>query len=179
MHEEMTRKCLWQVLVRNHDGKLFFFFFQCQHIPGGGLRAGSYNCVCRPGYYFPTPNATNRFFSGITMENSFLDDFNNKSAFNSSNFQCLPCLPGCHVCEDKTPCMAEYNILLRGIPLGIQSFCITVSLVIGVAVLRLRKTKVSSQFYTLFEDVVIWEIIGFKWSNDLHFLQKGLKIPRV
>jgi hypothetical protein len=27
--------------------------------------------------------------------------------------------------------------------------------VIGVAVLRLRKTKVSSQFYTLFEDVVI------------------------
>lgn len=112
------------------------------------MRAGSYKCVCRPGYYFPLQNATTKYFSGITMENSFLDDYYNKSSMNSSDFQCLPCLPGCELCDDKTLCMAEYNILLRGIPLGIQSFCITVSLVIGVAVLRLRKTKVSKNVAT-------------------------------
>ncbi|XP_071149376.1 metabotropic glycine receptor-like [Mytilus edulis] len=129
---------------------------QCEHIPGGGLRAGSYKCVCRPGYYFPLQNATTKYFSGITMENSFLDDYYNKSSMNSSDFQCLPCLPGCELCDDKTPCMAEYNILLRGIPLGIQSFCITVSLVIGVAVLRLRKTKVMvSGMWVLLEIILI------------------------
>ena len=39
-------------------------------------------------------------------------------------------------------CDVEYDLLLRGIPLGIQSFCMTITLVVGVIIIRLRKSRV-------------------------------------
>lgn len=119
-----------------------FFSFQCVHIPGGGLKAGNYKCVCQKGYYFPDKNSTNKSFPGSELEQAFLDSWYNKTTLSNTGYQCLPCPAACENCVDNTPCMAEYNVLLRGIPLGIQSFCITVTIVIGVVVLRLRKSKV-------------------------------------
>lgn len=55
---------------------------------------------------------------------------------------CLPCRKGCSQCEEDEPCIVEYDVWLRGIPLGIQSFTMTITLVVGIVVARLRKTKV-------------------------------------
>ena len=71
----------------------------------------------------------------------------NDSNVTSDNFQCLPCRQGCIGCDDDSPCFVEYNILMRGIPLGIQSFCMTITLVLGIVILRLRKCKVSRFLY--------------------------------
>ena len=71
----------------------------------------------------------------------------NDSNVTSDNFQCLPCRQGCIGCDDDSPCFVEYNILMRGIPLGIQSFCMTITLVLGIVILRLRKCKVSRFSY--------------------------------
>lgn len=98
--------------------------------------------MCRKGFYFPDKNSTNKSFPGSELEQAFLNSWYNKTNLSHLEYQCLPCPLGCENCVDDTPCMAEYNVLLRGIPLGIQSFCITVTIVIGVVVLRLRKSKV-------------------------------------
>jgi hypothetical protein len=58
-------------------------------------------------------------------------------------FQCLPCRAGCEKCSSNDPCIVEFGVMLRGIPLGIQSFCMTVAIVVGFVLARLRKTKVS------------------------------------
>lgn len=123
-----------------------FRWFQCVHIPGGGLRAGSYKCVCQKGFYFPDKNSTTKSFPGSELEQAFLNSWYKTTNFSNVEYQCLPCPRGCENCVDDTRCMAEYNVLLRGIPLGIQSFCITVTIVIGIVVLRLRKSKVNASY---------------------------------
>lgn len=125
-----------------------FRWFQCVHIPDGGLRAGSYKCVCQKGFYFPDKNSTTKSFPGSELEQAFLNWYNNTN-FSNVEYQCLPCPRGCENCVDDTRCMAEYNVLLRGIPLGIQSFCITVTIVIGIVVLRLRKSKVNASYISV------------------------------
>ncbi|KAJ8321030.1 hypothetical protein KUTeg_002617 [Tegillarca granosa] len=132
---------------------------QCTPLSGGGLKRGNYHCECQQGYYFPLTNASNKYYTGITLENVYLDYLYNKTNFSASSFQCSPCSQGCDECEDDSPCMAKFNILLRGIPLGIQSFCITVTLVIGIAVLRLRKSKVMvSGMWILLEVILLGAI---------------------
>lgn len=131
---------------KNDYNNCSFRWLQCVHIPGGGLRAGSYKCVCQKGFYFPDKNSTTKSFPGSELEQAFLNFWNNKTNFSNVEYQCLPCPRGCENCVDDTRCMAEYNVLLRGIPLGIQSFCITVTIVIGIVVLRLRKSKVNASY---------------------------------
>lgn len=133
---------------------------QCVHIPDGGLKAGSYKCVCQKGFYFPDKNSTAKSFPGSELEEAFLSSWYNKTNFSSVEYQCLPCPRGCENCVDDTRCMAEYNVLLRGIPLGIQSFCITVTIVIGIVVLRLRKSKVMvASMWILLEMVLIGAVL--------------------
>lgn len=75
----------------------------------------------------------------------------------ASQFQCLPCPPGCDSCQSPSeeelaggdaglellrPCVVESDPLLRGVPLALQSFSITMCLILGVLVFRLRRTKV-------------------------------------
>ncbi|XP_062590312.1 metabotropic glycine receptor-like [Saccostrea cucullata] len=133
---------------------------QCVYIPDGGLIAGSYKCVCRKGFYFPDKNSTKKSFPGSELEEAFINSWYNKTNLSSLEYQCLPCPPGCENCVDDTPCMAEYNVLLRGIPLGIQSFCITVTIVIGIVVLRLRKSKVMvASMWILLEMVLVGAVL--------------------
>ena len=90
------------------------------------------------------------FFKGVLVERSYLNKQLNISdgatdAYDAS-FQCLPCAIGCINCTSDDPCFAEYDAMLRCIPLGIQSFCITVTAVVAFVVARMRKTKVSAAF---------------------------------
>ena len=76
----------------------------------------------------------------------------------ASQFQCLPCPPGCDSCQSPSeedgdgapemlrPCVAENDPLLRGVPLALQSFSITMCLILGALVFRLRRTKVPRIF---------------------------------
>ncbi|XP_060590880.1 metabotropic glycine receptor-like, partial [Ruditapes philippinarum] len=115
---------------------------KCKFIPDGGLQAGQYECHCKSGFYFPLLNATQKFYTGTQVERHILQSMRSDANFSTSDFQCLPCRQGCIDCDDDGPCLVEYNILMRGIPLGIQSFCMTITLVLGIVVLRVRKCKV-------------------------------------
>jgi len=56
---------------------------------------------------------------------------------------CDPCSPGCVTCDDVTPCTDV--IMTRVVLLGVQVFTMIVSVAVGVAVVRLRRTKVRLQ----------------------------------
>ena len=103
--------------------------------------SGNYECHCRSGFYFPNLNATQKYFTGTQLEHHFLSSMRGDLNI-TSEYQCLPCRQGCADCDNDGPCFVEYNILLRGVPLGFQSFCMTITLVLGIVVLRVRKCKV-------------------------------------
>ncbi|XP_022235111.1 probable G-protein coupled receptor 158 [Limulus polyphemus] len=128
---------------------------ECIHISGKGFRRGAYKCQCRRGYYFPKSYLTEGFtggkqnsFLGSEVENAFVASrVRGGSPVEGSliypdSFRCLPCKPGCKTCVDDTSCFSEYNMLLRSVALGLQSFCTTITIVVAVVVFRLRKSKV-------------------------------------
>lgn len=71
-----------------------------------------------------------------------------KSAETTSDaepqFHCRACPVGCGGrCGKNTHCRVRLDLnLLRAIPLAVQSFCITACVLIGIALCRLRKTRV-------------------------------------
>ncbi|KAK3083240.1 hypothetical protein FSP39_017567 [Pinctada imbricata] len=149
------------------DESLFSNSDKCQHetteckpLPNAGLFYGNYMCVCRKGLYYPEKNSSNKI-SGFYIESEFLKSLSNSSYnFSGEDYHCLPCAKGCIECTDDSPCMAEYDILLRGIPLGIQSFSVTVTIVIGIVVLRLRKTRVMvAGMWPLLEIILLGAIL--------------------
>ncbi|CAG5128767.1 unnamed protein product, partial [Candidula unifasciata] len=81
----------------------------------------------------------------------------------STEFNCLlmttPSSPSTPQSAEVEPIVA-YDILVRGIPLGIQSFCMTVSVVIGTVIICLRKTKVMrSSIWILLEMLLFGAIL--------------------
>lgn len=100
--------------------------------------------MCKPEFYFPDPFAETKYFNGSDIEREYFKRLKNQTNEYDNAFLCLPCRKGCNECDDDSACVAEYDILMRGIPLGIQSFCMTITLVLGVIIVRLRKTKVIS-----------------------------------
>ncbi|XP_013422082.1 probable G-protein coupled receptor 158 [Lingula anatina] len=116
---------------------------KCIPIPGRGFSVGAYKCQCKKGYYFPNITANVSYFDGLEMERVYFSDLQkNKNSSFSEEFQCLPCKRGCDQCVDDSPCLVEYDFrLMRGIPLGIQSFCMTIVLIIGIVIIRIRKKK--------------------------------------
>lgn len=101
-------------------------------------------CQCKSGFYFPVLNATQKYYSGTQVERHFLRIMRREANYSIDDFQCLPCIQGCVDCGDSGPCIVEFNILMRGIPLGVQSFCMTITIVLGIVVIRVRKCKVST-----------------------------------
>ncbi|KAK7506712.1 hypothetical protein BaRGS_00002187, partial [Batillaria attramentaria] len=133
---------------------------RCVNIPGNGLRWGSYECQCKPEFYFPDSDAENKSFKGRQVELAYLDRIKNNSFNYTQGFMCLPCRKGCENCEGDEPCIVEFDVLLRGIPLGIQSFCMTIALVVGIVIARLRKTKVMrSSVWVLLEMIVLGALL--------------------
>ncbi|XP_014676890.1 PREDICTED: probable G-protein coupled receptor 158 [Priapulus caudatus] len=124
---------------------------KCVHRPGHGFQRGSYDCVCKDKFHFPDPSAKTKRFNGSDVERAYLLWRNNYSAppgGSLANFtdydrgyECVACKRGCDTCEDDAPCFVEYNALLRGVALGIQTFCMTIALFLGIVVFRVRKNR--------------------------------------
>lgn len=140
------------------------FAAQCVHIPNRGFRRGSYRCECFPrrspsgvGSSTRTSNVTGSAatdqsggggggLSGDELERAYVENL--LSGVVGPPVGCPSCERGCSgaPCADERACMAEYDPLLRGIPLGVQSLCITVTVILTIVIVRLRKTKVSVAF---------------------------------
>ena len=103
-------------------------------MPGGGFRAGSYHCECRKGFYFPDPNAKNKYFNGLDVKNAHES--------NKSSFDCLPCREGCEECVDDSPCMYQRNMSLRTVFLAINVILKVLAVCLGVFIFVYRESKV-------------------------------------
>ena len=123
---------------------------QCVHIPNRGFRRGSYRCDCPPSQLNSASThalngsgwaaaADESSLDGVELERAYVDNL------LSGAFGAPVTCPRC-----ERACMAEYDPLLRGIPLGVQTLCITVTIVLTVVIVRLRKTKVFNSFIYLF-----------------------------
>lgn len=108
--------------------------------------------MCKEKYYFPDPNVKAKYFNGSKVEAAYFiwknhslapsdGTFTNLTDY-ASGYECLPCKYGCDTCEDDTPCFVEYDAVLRGVALGIQTFCMTITLFLCVIVFRVRKQRV-------------------------------------
>ena len=49
---------------------------------------------------------------------------------------------GADITDVGGSCYVGYDALLRGVPLAVQSLCVTVTFILTVVIVRLRKTKV-------------------------------------
>ena len=88
------------------------------------------------------------FLKGSVIEEAFISTLVGPTSSESiypQNFICIPCEPGCRTCVDDSPCFVQFNIFIRAITLGIQSFCATITLMIGIAICKLRRQKVCQQ----------------------------------
>ncbi|OQV20746.1 putative G-protein coupled receptor 158 [Hypsibius exemplaris] len=144
------------------DDDLFAFTNKCKHrtttcfnISGGGFRKGSYNCVCRPGFYLK--GGVNHF-AGTEVEEAYSQK--DVSDEYDTQFDCLQCSVECATCTDGAPCVVTYDIVARGLPLGALAFCITCTVFVGGAVYRYRKRKViASATWPLLEKMVLGAIM--------------------
>ncbi|KAK2162476.1 hypothetical protein NP493_1519g00032 [Ridgeia piscesae] len=134
---------------------------ECRPVSGMGLQRGAYRCHCLPGFYMPSStNSHDGFFSGLEVERSYLARQLNISDGYDRSFQCRPCAQGCLNCSSDSACFAEYDVVLRCIPLGIQSFCITVAAVVAFVIARMRKTKViKSSMWVLLECIILGSLL--------------------
>ena len=117
-------------------------------MPHRGFRRGSYQCNCAKGHYFPPVERSKNhagFYNGTDVERSYVNRLRNLSSDYEERYRCLPCLPGCPECTSAEPCFVQYDALLRGVPLGVETFCMTITLVLGLVIMKIRRSKVCSQ----------------------------------
>ncbi|XP_034237519.1 probable G-protein coupled receptor 158 [Thrips palmi] len=88
---------------------------ECAPIAGLGFRRGSYLCVCKPGFYFPDTQSSQRAFNGNHIEEEYekLIMGTESSYKKPGAFECLQCAEGCEVCEDDRPCVVTLNWAMR------------------------------------------------------------------
>ena len=130
---------------------------QCVHVPRYGFRRGGYRCHCIPGFYFPVQPSSGTqvlstvpgislqarsYFNGSDVEKQYALKLSGDVNTYDDDFHCLPCPVSCVECTDDTPCyQADYNVI-RMLPVAIQCFTMTISFVVGIIIVRVRKTKV-------------------------------------
>lgn len=114
---------------------------QCTFVSGLGFRAGSYKCVCKPGYYFPNVTAREKYFNGSVIEAEAADQ---KASYysNPDSFQCLKCQPGCKTCKDSSPCIVTMDWPLRRALMGLTAVSIVAAIGIMAFVIHFRELKV-------------------------------------
>ncbi|EDO46341.1 predicted protein, partial [Nematostella vectensis] len=113
---------------------------QCVPVTGRGFRAGSYKCICKPGYYFPllTPQ---KYFNGTDIER-YASDNQSEYYTTAGSFECLPCKKGCTTCVDNSPCLVTLNWSLRHAMIALALLTVTVTLGIAAFVVYYREIKV-------------------------------------
>lgn len=114
---------------------------QCKFVSGQGFRAGSYRCVCKPGYYFPNVTAQNKYFNGSAIESAAADTSNSYHS-NPDSFQCRQCQPGCDACVDDSPCIVTLNWPLRIALMSLTTVTIIAAIAIIVFIVYFRDLKV-------------------------------------
>ncbi|VDK41265.1 unnamed protein product [Taenia asiatica] len=107
----------------------------------------NYICQCKPGFYTDRPE--NGYPAELYMQETQKggaigsEGESRKAKGLWDRMSCKVCPPDCPNCTSSTPCGVEYNMhLLRGIPLAVQTFSITTTLLLGVLTFRLRRTRV-------------------------------------
>ncbi|VDM30832.1 unnamed protein product [Hydatigera taeniaeformis] len=109
----------------------------------------NYICQCKPGFYTDRPE--NGYPAELYMQETQSSASGAISGESESRkakglwdrMSCKVCPPDCPNCTSSTLCGVEYNMhLLRGIPLAVQTFSITTTLLLGVLTFRLRRTRV-------------------------------------
>ena len=122
---------------------------QCVHVPNRGFRRGSYRCVCPQSRLSSGSTRTSNSseseqsgLDGVELEKAYIEKL--LSGDIGPPVTCPSCEPVCvdSLCTHEPACMTEYDPLLRGIPLGVQSLCMTVTIILTFVIVRLRKTKV-------------------------------------
>ncbi|CAM1308461.1 Uncharacterised protein g4862 [Pycnogonum litorale] len=98
----------------------------CEHITGLGFRRGSYNCVCKPGYYFPETSSTRKYYNGSEVEEEYEKNLMGllNTYDNENGFECVRCPEGCDTCIDDRPCLLSLNWLQRSVILILTTIII-------------------------------------------------------
>ncbi|KAJ8019410.1 hypothetical protein HOLleu_40991 [Holothuria leucospilota] len=116
----------------------------CNFTPGKGFKAGAYTCKCKEGYYLSNETDSKTLqtgFDGKEVERQYRK-FQEKSPNTYEDFVCLQCAEGCDTCNDSSPCLIEGDMLLRTVILGVQSFCMVLTILLIGMVLKYRTMKV-------------------------------------
>jgi len=134
-------------------------------------RRANYECHCLAEYYSPNLTSSSSSSSSFSSSSSpssgpssahFISGFDAQANYivsqllNSTDaqqrdgrlqrpeefFQCRQCAAGCPNCSDNSSCIVVFDSFMRGIPMGIESLCITLFIALTLAIVHLRKTKV-------------------------------------
>uniref|UniRef100_A0A1I8I2D2 G_PROTEIN_RECEP_F3_4 domain-containing protein n=1 Tax=Macrostomum lignano TaxID=282301 RepID=A0A1I8I2D2_9PLAT len=109
---------------------------ECVHIPDQGLSDTNFYCKCRR--YFHHGN-----FSGEQVRMQYL--LHRKgSASNYSSLECGPCPAECPgSCATNGDCLIKHDLdILRALPLVIQTFLMTVCVLVAAIVFKTRRNRV-------------------------------------
>ncbi|PAA50154.1 hypothetical protein BOX15_Mlig018070g2 [Macrostomum lignano] len=109
---------------------------ECVHIPDQGLSDTNFYCKCRR--YFHHGN-----FSGEQVRTQYL--LHRKgSASNYSSLECGPCPAECPgSCATNGDCLIKHDLdILRALPLVIQTFLMTVCVLVAAIVFKTRRNRV-------------------------------------
>ncbi|CAH8449201.1 unnamed protein product [Dicrocoelium dendriticum] len=125
----------------------------------------NYICVCTGSFY--VDNEENGFPAPLMLAKLQTPT----ADYISPRFHCRPCPPGCGRCGSDSVCQVQLDFnLLRAISLGLQSFCITICLILGVALLRLRRTRViKAANWVLMEILLIGAVLLYLIVVAMYF----------
>ncbi|XP_032231410.1 probable G-protein coupled receptor CG31760 [Nematostella vectensis] len=115
---------------------------QCVPVANQGFQRGSYECKCKPGYYFPDSQAALHVFNGSAVEHAYDLFLNGDTSAYVNDFECLPCSEGCRECVDDSPCIYTSNAIARIFLETLNAAVIVMAITLGVLIYYYRKHKV-------------------------------------
>ncbi|CAH8486593.1 unnamed protein product [Schistosoma intercalatum] len=127
----------------------------------------NYMCECSPGYY--TDNIENGYPAPLIESKLQTSLLNDESEL--PRFYCRACPTGCLNCKSNKLCRVQldYN-LLRAVPLAFQTFCITICLLFGIAMFKLRRARViKSANLVLMEIMLVGAILLYSTIVVMYF----------
>ncbi|XP_030831956.1 probable G-protein coupled receptor CG31760 [Strongylocentrotus purpuratus] len=113
----------------------------CVFIENLGFRRGSYQCVCKKGFYFPQPNNGENYYNGTILE----EQHDLKIAGRENIYDqliCKRCGEGCSECTDDRSCIFTFNWALRITFLVIQCLTIVAMIPLFIFTFQFRDVKV-------------------------------------
>ncbi|KAK9717653.1 Tc5 transposase DNA-binding domain [Popillia japonica] len=146
---------------------------------------GSYQCLCRDGYYSPHHGGK---FNGTLVEVAWLELQKNSSHYWNEIFHCRKCEPGCITCKGPQPCLATYHWPFRITLLVFSVTCAFCTAILIIYMFRHRKLKVFKVASPIFLAITLlgcatmymemaaifpvldtYSCVATKWSRHLGF----------